>query len=119
MGELFEKAPSTIRTWCAASVFGDPKTLKPNGKDWSVPQDRIDGLLEKLAEGYQITAKGLRKPESRAGGSKEDGGTAGFLPLTPVGSKQGRGSKAPKSGSRWGGDKARKHNGWRQHVRQR
>lgn len=112
LANLFGNAPSTIRGWCALGVFGDPTTLKPNGRDWHVPLNRVEALQSRLAEGYQITSEGLCAPEDSIA-------TAGDDPTTPPAPPPAKGrseTRPPSNTRRQRRDEHRRYNGWRHHV---
>lgn len=112
LARLFNRSASAIKSWCSSGVFGDPAKLKPNGRDWHVPKEKIDKLRGELARGCQITTEGLREPQSAKKGEKaqlkapdaEDSGERATV--TRV--------RAATRGRR---SRERRHNGWREQFR--
>lgn len=109
---LFDKKSSTIRSWCARGVFGDPSTLKPNGRGWHVPEDRVSELREKLSRGWRITSKGLGQPENMPLRDTPEKGRLGPV-ADPLPSSELKQRGVPRRSSR---KYERRHNGWRQHM---
>jgi hypothetical protein len=73
LAEYFEKSVSTIRSWCAGGIFGDPVSIdSPYG--YRVPQDRVEAVKARLDGGESIVKGKWFVPQSKAAAPAETPG---------------------------------------------
>lgn len=72
LATYFGRAASTIRGWIAGGVFGDPESLKPNGRDYEIPASHVEEVTRKLQQGWRIVRNQLVPPESTDQGGEHD-----------------------------------------------
>lgn len=112
LAKLFDNSPTSIRAWCSVGVFGDPATLKPNGQDWRVPEDRVVELRRRLAEGWRITSGGLVEP-----GAPSASETPSHRRHTrDEAPRPGTRSRTPPRASRRRRSGRRRHSSWKEHF---
>lgn len=104
LAEIRNCSVSKIKEMCKTGVFGDPSTLKPNGRDWEVPHKNLVDLEKQLSAGWQITANGLIAPSREPGRAGEN----------PPAQQETDTKKAPARRPRRRGNG--RHGGWRNHV---
>ena len=72
----FKVSEATARHWCAIGYFGSPEALKPNGRHWEVPPERVRTVAEQRLNGWQFDGEDWALPNRKRSRSASKLGTS-------------------------------------------